>query len=166
MSDPSLPDPYALRLRVMRILHAALCLGVLFFLVIVLALGPLIRPPPDVPLISYLIAGFAVVSCALAWFMPNVGTASARRQQIGTDQPGSGRDHWWMVYQTRLILRCAPLEGGAFAQFIAYLLEGQPFSLGLGVALFLLLALQFPTRERVERWVEVQEDLAQQARWG
>jgi hypothetical protein len=165
MNDPSGPDPYAGRLRVMRILHAALCLGVLFFLGIVLALAPLIKPPPEVPLISYVIAGFAVVSCALAWLMPTVGTPSARRRQT-TDQPDSDRDRWWELYQTRLILRCAPLEGGAFAQLIAYLLEGQPFILGLGVALFLLLAVQFPTRERVERWVEVQEDLARQARWG
>jgi hypothetical protein len=164
MNDPSGPDPYAGRLRVMRILHAALCLGVLFFLVIVLALGPLIQPPPAVPLVSYILAGFAVVSCALAWLMPRVAPVSAGRQP-GIKQQASDRDRWWGLYQTRLLLRCAPLEGGAFAQFIAYLLEGQPFSLGLGLALLLLLALQFPTRDRVEAWAEAQEERARQAYW-
>jgi hypothetical protein len=56
-----------------------------------------------------------------------------------------------------MIIGMALLEGAAFYQAIAYYVEGQPLALGLGCLLLLGLIVQFPTRSRVERWLENQE---------
>ncbi len=60
------------------------------------------------------------------------------------------------VFVTRTIVGSALLEGGALANLIAYMLEGQWFSLVLGIVLALGIAAGVPTRDGVESWVERQ----------
>ena len=45
-------------------------------------------------------------------------------------------------------------EGWAFFALIAYLVEGSPVALGLGILLALAIAAHFPTQSRAVRWVE------------
>jgi hypothetical protein len=61
------------------------------------------------------------------------------------------------VFQSRCVMASALLEGPGFFAGIAYLLEGQPFALGVTAAAVLLMLATFPTRGRVERWLEVQQ---------
>jgi hypothetical protein len=173
MSYPFEPEPFAARLRVMRIVHGALCLGVVIFAVVVVLARMDVVPlggaaqllPPAVPLVSYIGVAFAGIIFAVFLILPGI-LESAWRKQVG--RPGSdggAPDQWWALYQTRLIMRSALLEGAAFFQLIAYLIEGQPWSLGVGLGLLVVLLTQFPTRGGVEWWVESQRDLARQGGW-
>ncbi len=63
------------------------------------------------------------------------------------------------IYQLRLIVRLALLEGGAFANLIGYMVEGNPVSLYVAGALVLIMVTQFPTPGRIEDWVRHQLEL-------
>src|SRR5262249_43814730 len=69
---------------------------------------------------------------------------------------------WWQFYQTRLIITAAQLEGVIFFALIAYLVEGTPWTLGVAALFFVGRALLFPTQERVERWIQRQQELVDQ----
>ena len=45
---------------------------------------------------------------------------------------------WWVLYQTRMLIRAAPVEGAAFLNLIAYLVEGQSPARFVGIALIAL----------------------------
>ena len=60
------------------------------------------------------------------------------------------------VYQTQLMLGAVLTEGPAFLALIAYLLEGSPLALGAALALLVALIARFPTRARLEHWIEQQ----------
>jgi hypothetical protein len=60
------------------------------------------------------------------------------------------------VYQTRTIVSAAMFEGLAFFATIAYLVEGNPISLGVAVAMILGVAAHFPTPGRIIGWVDRQ----------
>jgi hypothetical protein len=60
------------------------------------------------------------------------------------------------VYQTKTIISAAMFEGLGFFGTIAYLVEGNPISLGLAVLMILGVAGHFPTPGRIVGWVERQ----------
>src|SRR5262249_45244377 len=127
-------EPMAARMRVLRILHASLCLGLLIFLGIVVGLGPVALPggaAPEVPLVSYVGVGFAVICSLVALVLPRPLEAFWRRQAGGRAEDPAARERWWTLYQTRLILVAALVQGAGFMQGVAYLLEGQTFSLAV-----------------------------------
>jgi hypothetical protein len=57
-------------------------------------------------------------------------------------------------YLTRLIIGDALLEGAAFFNLVAYLIEQQVFSLAVAGALLLIILAQFPSLSRLTDWVE------------
>lgn len=174
MSDAQTPPDMGPRLQTLRILHGALCAGVAVFLVIVLVLrlaGGMNKPPP-IPLITYVAAAFTLIMLMVSFALPTMMEANWRRQLApgkspftgaqGAGMPADPFSRWAGLYQTRLIVRMALLEGAAFFALIAYLLEGQPLSLGLaGGLLFAMLGL-FPTRAGIEAWVETQRSRMEQ----
>jgi hypothetical protein len=105
---------------------------------------------------------------ALATVLPNVMVRSWERQVAGGSWPAqvdkntlmrlTSEDKrvvwWWHLYQLMLIVRGSPLTIAAFLQSVVYFNEGNLFSLGVGLALFVVLLSQWPTRERIDRWVE------------
>ena len=60
------------------------------------------------------------------------------------------------VYQTQLITAAALTEGPAFVSIVAYMLEGTPWALGLSLVLIVAVALHFPTRARIDQWINSQ----------
>ena len=58
------------------------------------------------------------------------------------------------VYLVKTIIGAALLEGGAFAALMAFLLEGQVYSVVLAGLLLLGIAFSFPTRTRLTDWLE------------
>jgi hypothetical protein len=177
MTDPEPSPKPAAQLRTMRIILVALCLGVLGFLAVALVVrsNQVNPPPPAVPLISYVGIAFAAGMLLLVWVVPAFFEAAWRRQiargswpvdsRTGGGPPPDEVSRWWALYQTRMLIRAAPVESAAFLNLIAYLVEGQAFSLGIAVGLLLVLVSQFPTREGVERWIDAQRDrVAQEPR--
>jgi hypothetical protein len=143
----------------MQIIVTAQLLGGLVFMGIVLALraqGQVIAPPGP-PTLSYLLLVACVPMVVSAVLVPQLILASRRRQPTDIaagEEPGPGG--WYGLYQTLLLLSIAPLEGATFTLLIAYLLEGQPWTLIVAALPLAGIAVQFPTRERVDAWVDRQ----------
>jgi hypothetical protein len=163
------------QLRTMRIIHGALCAGVVVLagvLIFVRMQQP--RESPGVPALIPVGVALTAATLGMAVFLPATMTAAARRQirdgvvppslppALASDLEARLR----LQYQTALILRCAPLEGAAFFWLIVYFLESQPAFLGAAGGLWVLLLLQFPTRGRVNAFVEKQRELIEQEKQG
>jgi hypothetical protein len=101
---------------------------------------------------------FAVVELLMFIIFPNWAAAAACRKvgrEAGQVPIADLLDPLLCgIFQTRLIIGFAMLEGAAFLQAIAYMVEGQLFSLAIGLALVLVMAMAFPTRSRLENWIE------------
>jgi hypothetical protein len=165
MPDEPKPAP---QLLTMRIVHGALCMGV----VTITAILGLLRmnggkPPAATPMISYVGFGMAAVCLPLSFLVPNLLSAGWRRQiAIGKwplsipAQPDSDAG-WWSIFQSRLIVGMAMLEGAAFMQVIAYFVEGMPLSLGVALGLLVVMLTRFPTRLGVESWIAEQREMVE-----
>src|SRR5262249_15847899 len=125
--------------------------------------------------ISYVGIAFAAGVLLLVGLLTSLMETGWRRQiargnwpvldsRAGEGQPSDDVWRWWTLYQTRMLIRAAPVEGAAFLNLIAFLVEGQAFSLGIALGLLLVLILQFPTRDGVERWIETQRERIAQER--
>ena len=115
-------------------------------------------------MVSYVAVAFAVMIVMPFAVVPPLLVTTARKRLA--HQYGEGNDTLvsplFMTYQTKTIIGCALLEGVAFFQAIAYFLEGQQICLLLAIAFMAGIALHFPTRARVERWIERQTELIEQ----
>src|SRR6516164_8783191 len=128
------------RLRTIQIVAAVLLVAPIFMFVIALLTGSQgNRPQPAVPIVSYVGIVFAVVELLMFIIFPNWAAAAACRKvgrEAGQVPIADLLDPLLCgIFQTRLIIGFAMLEGAAFLQAIAYMVEGQLFSLAIGLAL-------------------------------
>jgi hypothetical protein len=166
---PNLPFGPTMRLRTMRIIVFAMCLGILLFLGLALYLrstGEYEQKEPTLTL-SYFTAGLAVLCVVMSVVVPALMESAWRRtapRELGPAPPpgelSAAEVRWWGLYQTRLIVRSALLEGPCFALLVAYLIEGQLWTVAVAVVVLLLLAAGFPTESGVRDWVERQRSRA------
>jgi hypothetical protein len=183
MSVPDRETLIAQYTRVLQIIVAAQVAGLLFFLGIILFLN-LQKPgkaPGQVPSTSILLPlafVFAAAALVLAVVIPRALTANARRQIAeGTWRPNPQRNaptpdvkemsdeaKLAMVYMNQKIVAVALNEGAAFFALILYLIEGNALALGLGLVLIATQIVRFPTREKMEQWIDQQAGLIQQER--
>jgi len=185
MSDPDWRDEIGQRVRIPQIIVAAMLVGCGAFLAIAMFINAMQTAPVDKEtsaLITFVgvIVTFAVIGARMV--IPAVIVASTRQAILqGTPLPRSSapRDaqaeeflartgdagRLWLAFLTRTILGAAMLEGCAFFNLIAYLVEGTPLSLGIAIGLMAALACHFPTRSGVVHWIEDQlNQVAQQNR--
>jgi hypothetical protein len=173
--DEDVPMPASL--RAMQIVAAALVVGVIAFLAIVLYLVLAQKqgganPPPNLPLISLIAAGSLVVATVVSFALPAaIVRSTLRRIAAGTWKPEPGMaaqatdsDKLLALYQTTLIVGLALLEGACFFSCIAYLVEGQPFVLAVVAVGVGLMLVRFPTEGRVRRWLEDHKEQLARAR--
>jgi hypothetical protein len=148
------------RVRTMQIIVAALIWGVISFgLFAVFVMEP---QPQQQPFLAYVAAAFTVGAVAMRCIVPGLMAANQRRQLAEQAKGAAGDicgDDLLGVYQTSTIIAGALLEGPAFFVLIAYPMTGQTWLLGVVVGLLVLMAVQFPTRDRVETWVKHQLEL-------
>jgi hypothetical protein len=162
------------QLRVMRIIVGALMMGLLAFLSVAVLIVQQRQPNPGQPiLISYLAVGFFAILFVLWWVVPKwIITTLINQIATGNRTPGQATEtsksnlpsafpddtsRLLLAYQTKMILAAALLEGAAFFGCIAYLLEGQTSVLAIPAVVLTLMALTFPTQDRVSQWVEEQQ---------
>ena len=122
------------------------------------------------PFLTYTAIAVAAVLLPLSFVVPGMIAAQSRRAiaagtQAVPPQPGTGPEaaasdtrQLAMVYQQQLIIGAAMNEGTAFFAAAAYLIEKSPIALGLAVLLVGGIILRFPTRRRVELWVDQQRE--------
>ena len=159
------------QLRTLQIIAAALLMGVTTFFAIALfirfgqANAQGLGAPGRLPVITYMACVFWLANLVLAALIPRIQTRTALRQIAnGTWQPPGGTQvggdsilhKLLMVRQTTLITSLAILEGGAFFACIAVIVEGQLLAIGVVVGSVLLMLAQFPTEQRIQRWLESQ----------
>jgi hypothetical protein len=161
MSLSNEPPNLSARILTMQIIASAITLGAIIFLTIVLIMrstGQVVKAPAT-PLISYIALGFAALAVVAAVAVPRLLMATLVRGVARTSAPERPEEEFFglcNVYQTGLIQRLAILEGAAFFQILAFLLEGQQACLIVTAILLAGLVLQFPYRSRVETWIEAQ----------
>jgi hypothetical protein len=159
--------------RTCQIIVAALIMGVIFFLAIVLVVvPPFANKGNGLPanLITYLALGIGAANLVLSFVVPGLVTANGRRQ-IAREVPAKTNDaekplrlvdatsdtpRLAILYQTQLIIGAALLEGAAFFNGIAFMLERQPITLFACVVLLVAMAWRMPTSDRVNAWIDGQ----------
>ncbi|MEX2114619.1 MAG: hypothetical protein WD845_15605 [Pirellulales bacterium] len=84
------------------------------------------------------------------------GTYSSARDGASSPSASSDTDLLMGLYQSNTIIAAAFLEGTAFFNLVAYLLEGNPVSLGLGIGLAMAILWMLPSAHRTANWIELQ----------
>jgi hypothetical protein len=150
------------RVRTLQIIVGALVAGLLIIIAIMafIPFAPLAnnRAPqaaPLTPIITYIELGFVCILISVSVIVPSRVVASARKQ-LAAKAPSGDVAGLAAIYQIKTIVSGALREGiGNFAA-VAFMLERQPIALGLAFACVIAVAALFPTRERVERWIDDQ----------
>jgi hypothetical protein len=163
------------RIRMMQIILSVLVGGCLIFMtvaVIVRQRGAMNAAWRD-PIMTYIALAFALIVLVNSFILSNLMTSKGRLRIVEATKAirvsGAMHDYTtdlYDLYQTRMIVTAAPREGGTFFLLIAYMLEGNSWSLVGAVVMVGVLAAMFPTFTRVERWVEEQREIVQQERMG
>jgi hypothetical protein len=158
--------------RALQVIIGTMAGGTLAFAGVVGALRAAGRgPPSSEPMLAYLAVGLALISIVMWQLLPRAVATRGRLQIAAGAAPPPARG--WLaeltaspdgrlllLYQTCTILGAAALEAAALFACVTHLVEDAPAILVLGVGLAgLLLAAEFPTRARAERWVAAQRRL-------
>jgi hypothetical protein len=169
-NSDDLRDQFAGQVRVLQIIVAAVTLGPLTYLGVVLSSAPPDQAAGEVRgmFLTYLACGMATAAVA-AWLIVPLLVMTKFRRQIAAgiwpqqDQAGnplaaplSDAGKLCAVYTTRTVIAVAILEGAAFFLVITYQLQRDTLVLVLAVLLTLMIALHLPTQTRVAEWVEQQ----------
>jgi hypothetical protein len=135
----------------MQIIAIALVMGVVVFgLVAVFMLGALEQPAGGF-IVSLIAAVFASGAFVMHLVVPNMMAPSPRG-----DVPAADELTCYQQYQARTIIGLAILEGAAFFNIIATIVEHNWWSLAIAGCLVFWMLAMFPTRTRVKHWVEAQ----------
>lgn len=147
----------------MRIISAALISGVIVFLVVVLFVIKS-DPQPGSPLLTYIGLGFGALALVFAFVIPGLIGGSIKQALIDgkrVDLPAQFKapeevgivGNLLFLFQTRLIIGYAFLEGAAFFNLVAYMIERQDVSLAVVGLLLAGMLVQFPSRGKLEGWL-------------
>lgn len=164
MPDETTQDEIAPPLRIMQIIIAALCMGVVTFGVI-LVVGDMAVEEPELGALTLASIGMAVVNGCLSLVLPSLlvsqgcrkiadGTWQQANPQNAVPDTDSGK--LVAVYQTTLIIGAALVEGAAFLALAAYMLEGHWAAVVVAGVCLLVMAARIPTRTRLETWLDDQ----------
>ncbi|MBC7816312.1 MAG: hypothetical protein IAG10_05410 [Planctomycetaceae bacterium] len=164
------PEQYAAMepdkvLRIMQIIAGALMAGVVSFGVIDTMIV-LNRQQPPLPVTdpSVLVGLFFGSVCVVVRFVigsiisksgvariadiARAGTSTGAKELLG---------RLLGVAQTRMIVEDAMLEGAAFCNLVMFIISGSMVSATFVVVLIVLMAMNFPTRLKLGRWLEDQQ---------
>lgn len=160
-------------LRVMQIIGGALIFGVLSFggvacfLVFSQMRGAAQPGGPDggANILVYMSAGMAFLNVVLSVVVPNAIANSgvqavAKKAQDGTSTgPKELFGRLLGVAQTRMIIAMALIEGAAFFGLIAFIQTKSLIPLAIVGGLLFVMAIHFPTKMKLARWLEDQQRL-------
>ncbi|REJ93810.1 MAG: hypothetical protein DWQ34_09900 [Planctomycetota bacterium] len=142
--------------RTSQIIAGALIAGVVMFAVIgVVAFGALSDDPSGM-IVSLVGAVFAVMSIVMHRVVPSAIVRPVRSR----GRSATSADELPGMYRTKLIIGLAILEGAAFFNIVAAIVEHNWWSLGIAGVLVFWMLTAFPTRTRIEHWIETQQLLS------
>ena len=134
--------------RVLQIVVGALIFGVLMFAGFVIATQ--LNNPPRQTGITTIAIGFAAVNVFLHFVVPGIIERTALKN-LSID---AGPETMVGVFFTRTIIACALLEGAALLSIYAVMADQQYWVFGVTAVLLALMGMQFPSRTRIEQWLE------------
>lgn len=146
---PELGAEWTGHLRTMQIIAGALVLGSTLFAVSVLVSFE--GASDTLELLGMIGLGFAAVAIAVSSIVPGM---------IGKLNEGSSTTEHMGVYQTRLIVRLAILDGAAFFNITALQMEHNFWSLGIAGLLMILMLASFPTQSKIALWLQTQKEIS------
>ena len=143
--------------RMMQIIAAALIMGVLMFLgVVLLATAGRIDGQPE--MITMIAAGFAFLMLVNHFVIPPFIVKAQLKQSVGSGNHQKSEEEKILascgIYQTQLIVGFALLEGAAFFNLVAMMVEHCVASIAVVTLLLLVMVAKFPTRDSVSFWVQ------------
>jgi hypothetical protein len=139
----------AAQTRILQIIVGALILGVLAFAGFVVATQ--LNNAPRQTGIATIACGFAALNIVLHFVVP----AFIERTALNNLSVDAGSESLLGVFFTRTIIACALLEGAAFLSIFAVMSEQKHWMFGVTAVLLALMLMQFPTRTRIEHWLEL-----------
>lgn len=142
-------QPLPKRIQVAQIIWSALIMGVLTFL------GVTLMTPgvPQKPLIAFMGLGGAIGMAVLRFIVPGVLVRTQTKNLKAVDA-SELEVRLSELYQTKLIIGMALLEGAAFFNLVSYMAERQWWTLAVVGGLLLLMVSMFPSVTRFEAWAE------------
>jgi protein-S-isoprenylcysteine O-methyltransferase Ste14 len=159
MFDPQADPERRKMVLTSQIIVAALVAGCLFFLLIVLLIGPGKLGSWDLGLgqpmtVVGLVAAFGILAARI--IVPGVITEQMLRQLARREAKKADWKDLFGVYQTTVIIKAAMLEGATLLLLVMHMLERSPWTLALAVVFLLMLLMHMPTPLRVDDWIERQ----------
>lgn len=145
------------QLKVARVIHAALCLGVGAFLGVAWFLRPGVAPRPELERLL-LIAGAAVaITSVIASFVVPSLVGRSALARLAVSRPGASADEEALRLGGALLVQgivgWALVEGPALFFGVVVLASGGSAGLGAMLALLVLLAARAPNKEGFDRFV-------------
>ncbi len=171
--EPPKPHPpnIAAACRLQQSLVAGLTMAVLAALAAAYV-ARLESPPPSegkTPILTYVAVGHGAVAIVIVMLAPGWVTNSARRriadhartspthQKLSTqDQHNRLKLQLLPVYTTRIIINAAILEGVAMIAVAAYFIDAHQLALAMALIFAFFVAIQLPTVDRIETWMDTQ----------
>lgn len=158
LDSPTALNPFL----TMKIVAFALIQGVIIFGVIAVVMG--LQKESSDPFMTYIAAGFGALAIVMRFVVPSIVANSMVGRLAGETSDSGGsqqqddvqRNQLAGIYQTAMIIGMAFLEGAAFFNLIAYIVEVSPISLVVTGGLLAVMAMGFPFRGRVETWIDDQ----------
>jgi hypothetical protein len=135
--------------RIMRIITAALITGICGYLGYVLLQNPFALPPRGERM-ALIGASFAALNIVAYFAVPPFIRAAKFVVPNSPDQQASG------LFLNRLIVRLALMEGAAFCNTFAVMSEGNWWSLAIIGGMLFLMIVQWPTRTKLEEFIDSQ----------
>jgi hypothetical protein len=109
--------------------------------------------PAKSPMLALVGAGMAVMAVVVRFIVPTIivnGAKARLKEASATDVMAQLAG----LYQTKMIVGMAILEGAAFVNLIAYMTEKQFWSYGIVAFLVGVMAISFPSQGQFEGWAE------------
>lgn len=150
-------------LRTSQIISAALPVGAMTFLLVVLGLtvgnGQLLNQSLDV--MTLVLLGLTIMVMGSYLFVPaNVSKSTALQQFSNVElekevvkESSPQTKQLASIYQTSMIIGSALIEGVAFFAIVVVLLEQSVWALVIASAAILKLFLRIPTESRIQNWM-------------
>lgn len=153
--------------KISMFIQGAMIASILLFLGVTLILraqnaGPVAQEPSNQRLISYIAAGYGLLTLVLTIALLPIFEANLRKKETRQATTDGLKLAIARALVTRNLLVTAFLEGAALFNVVAFLLEGRPLSLGVTGVLVLTMAFLFTTPDRAGRWIERQTRLVEQ----
>lgn len=161
-------------LQTMQIIAGALMAGVVMFSAVASFIvfgqpkvaqpgGLLAVPQINSDLLIYMALGCAILNTIMSFVVPNLISGAGMKgiAKMAQDGTSTGSKELFGrllgVAQTKMIIALALIEGAAFFSLVMFLSTKSATLLAIVGALLLVMAIHFPTKIRLARWVEDQQ---------